>query len=248
MLQREMVLMEVCVDTYQSALEAVKGGAGRLELCSALSEDGLTPSPGTLITIKQDMEVPVFCMIRPRGGDFLYTEPELKIMEKDMKILKDQGADGFVFGALDPQGRVDSAACERLLQAAAPHPCTFHRAFDATVEPISTLDEVIRLGFTRLLTSGLASTANEGIRVIQDLVQRAQGRIKIMPGSGINEVNVGHILRVTGAREFHGSGRVLRCSNMNHVNPGFPPSPIHGTSADKIQQILAAARESITEQ
>ncbi|XP_054266713.1 copper homeostasis protein cutC homolog [Macrosteles quadrilineatus] len=200
--------MEVCVDCVTSAVNAEAGGASRLELCSALSEGGLTPSEGFLRVVKSLVSIPVFVMIRPRRGlDFVYSKDEVRIMEFDIKRLKDSGADGFVFGALTPDRKVDKEVCSSLLQAASPLPCTFHRAFDIVKNPLEELETVISLGFKRILTSGLKQNAYEGVSVIKDLIKRSQGLISVMPGAGIAEKNLEVILKETGAKEFHASAR-----------------------------------------
>ncbi|XP_046910997.2 copper homeostasis protein cutC homolog [Dermatophagoides farinae] len=213
-------IIEICVDNFESIEQAVKGGARRIELCSSLKEGGLTPSFGFFKYIKQSItkELIVFPMIRPRGGDFHYSPEELKIMANDIECLKNNGADGFVFGCLRSDGTVDIDANRFLLDKAKPLPCTFHRAFDMTVNMEQSLEDVIGLGFKRILTSGQASTAEKGLEVIQKLVKLANGRIIIMPGSGINPNNLATILKTTNVQEYHCSASIVCHSKMIYRN------------------------------
>lgn len=200
--------MEVCVDNIQSVLHAYNGGAMRLELCSALSEGGLTPSMGFLMEARRIAQIPIFVMIRPRNGnDFVFSKDEMKIMKYDLNNFKENGADGFVFGALTNTRKVDLNVCKEIVDLAAPLPCTFHRAFDFTDDPYQALEDIISVGFTRILTSGHAATAEKGIDLLRDLIVAAENRIIIVPGCGINEFNVARILNETNAIEFHGSAK-----------------------------------------
>ena len=154
--------MEVCVDSLESAIEAANGGAMRLELCSSLTCGGLTPSVGLLEAVKSRIKAPVFVMLRPRGGDFIYSKCELEIMKSDAQLLRDRGADGFVFGALLEDGRIDSRSCEELATICKPLPMTFHRAIDASKHPIENIPTLISIGFNRILTSGGKASALDG--------------------------------------------------------------------------------------
>ncbi|XP_051473614.1 copper homeostasis protein cutC homolog isoform X2 [Apus apus] len=206
-------LMEVCVDSVESAVNAERGGAGRIELCAALLEGGTTPSMGLLQVVKQCVRVPVFVMIRPRGGDFLYSDREVEVMKADIRLAKLHGADGLVFGALTEDGRVDTELCTALL-VCRPLPVTFHRAFDMVHDPLVALETLISLGFERVLTSGCDSSALEGLSLIKRLVEQAKGRIVVMPGGGITERNLQRILEGSTASEFHCSARSARDSGM----------------------------------
>ena len=212
--------MEVCVDSLASALSASKGGATRLELCSNLSLGGTTPTVGLLNMVKRRIPyILVYAMIRPRQGDFCYSEEEMAVMIEDMHSLKAGGVDGFVFGVLTPEGAIDVAKCEQLLSLSRPLPATFHRAFDLSVgDPGVVLETLISLGFMRLLTSGRSNSALEGVLLIRDLIQRANGRILIMPGAGIRPDNIQTILRQSRALEFHGSASRGQRSLMKHRN------------------------------
>lgn len=210
------MLFEVCVDNIFSVRNAFSGGADRIELCSALSEGGLTPTIGFLQSARKATrpDFPIFVMIRPRGGDFVYDSAEVDIMEEDIRTFKRiGGADGFVFGLLTRDKKIDIGNCKRLLEAAKPLPVTFHRAFDELDLVDEGLDTIIELGFTRLLTSGGAATAEEGIEVISRLVERSNDRLIIMPGSGLMPANLRVILTTSRAREFHGSTKGVRSEN-----------------------------------
>lgn len=200
-----MALLEVCVDNVAGVHAAVAGGADRIELCAALSEGGLTPSAGFVQWACQTAPIPVMVMIRPRVGDFCYSEAELGVMMHDIVAAKAAGAAGVVFGCLREDRRIDGPATKRLLEAAAPLSVTFHRAFDLTPDPFTALDSLIRLGIPRLLTSGQAATAPAGQDLIRQLVTRSNDRIVILPGSGIQPDNIHALLQHTGAREYHAS-------------------------------------------
>jgi len=216
--------MEVCVDCIESAIYAVRGGAKRIELCSALSEGGLTPSLGLLRTIRAQIVCPIFCMIRPRDGDFLYSDLELSIMEEDIQALLKEGASGLVFGCLTKSGEVDEIACSRLIATAKKSnpgaDLTFHRAFDLTPDLQEAAKTIQKLGFKRILTSGGKQTAEEGQDIIRDLIfeyGESSGLI-VFPGGGINPKNLENLLDHTNAYEFHASARESVPSKMEYRN------------------------------
>ncbi|XP_075391220.1 copper homeostasis protein cutC homolog [Tenrec ecaudatus] len=211
-------LMEVCVDSVESAVNAERGGAGRIELCSGLLEGGTTPSMGVLQVVKQCVQIPVFVMIRPRGGDFLYSDREIEVMKTDIRLSKLYGADGVVFGALTEDGHIDKELCVSLMAICRPLPVTFHRAFDMVCDPVAALETLLSLGFERVLTSGCDSSALEGLPMIKRLMDQAKGRIVIMPGGGITDRNLQRILEGSGATEFHCSARSARDSGMKFRN------------------------------
>ncbi|XP_055701037.1 copper homeostasis protein cutC homolog [Phlebotomus papatasi] len=206
------VLLEVCVDSVESAKEAAKGGAGRIELCSALSEGGLTPTVGLLKIVKRTIEpkIPVFVMLRPRRADFCFSPEEIEVILLDMEVLRENGADGFVFGALTAEGSIDVINCRRVIEAAGNLPVTFHRAFDVTneVDSEKTCTEIADLGFKRLLTSGFQASAEAGLKQIKKLNEMFHERLIIMPGAGINERNVKKIADECKCREIHASARI----------------------------------------
>lgn len=211
-----MRILEVCAGSIESISAAYKGGAYRVELCSALSEDGLTPSVGMIRYAKSLEGLKVHVLIRPRCGDFVYTEDEIKCMEEDIRICRDLDVDGVVIGALTRDSEIDIDTCKRLVEAAysdegsSKMNITFHRAFDVCRNPEEALEQIISLGCNRLLTSGQATSAEKGIPMLSKLVKQADGRIIIMPGAGVNEQNAARILDETGATEIHGSARSSR--------------------------------------
>jgi copper homeostasis protein len=203
----EDVLLEVVIDSAESALAAQEGGAGRVELCDNLLEGGTTPSAGMIATVRGAITIGLMVMIRPRGGDFCYSAREFAAMQHDVRVAQELGADGVVFGILTPDGAVDVARTAALIALARPLNVTFHRAFDMAREPRQALEELIGLGVDRLLTSGQENSALEGLDLLVELTQQASGRIVVMPGGGITERNIGKIAAATGAREIHVSGR-----------------------------------------
>lgn len=203
-------LIEACVETVASAVAAPGDGAARIELCENLAVAGLTPDLAVLTEVRKQLSIGVFVLIRPRGGDFRYTAAEYERMERDVSAARDRGADGVVIGGLTPAGDVDEAGMRRLLEAAGGLPATFHRAFDETREPAAALEALIGLGFRRVLTSGQAPTAAEGIPTLAALVQQAGGRIGILAGGSIDETNVARIVRETAVTEIHLRGSRLQ--------------------------------------
>lgn len=218
------------MDSVQSALNAEAGGASRLELCADLAEGGTTPSLGMLRVVKKRVSIPVHVMIRPRGGDFLYNEDELAVMKEDLQIMKQNGADGVVFGLLRSDGTVDAENCAALMELAGTMSTTFHRAFDMVRDCKKELEVLISLGFNHLLTSGCDSSALEGAPVIKQLVQQADGRIAIVPGGGITERNLERILTGTGVKEFHCSARTSKSSLMQYRNSSITMGATYGAS------------------
>ncbi len=215
------VLLEAPVFNLQGAMEAAQFGIDRLELCANFPEGGETPSAGMLRFLKSEVDIPVFVMIRPRGGDFVYSQKELIVMKQDIQLLDELGADGFVFGVLDELGKVNEAACEMLLRAAGNKPCTFHRAFDASSDLDDSLEKAIDLGFQRILTSGGKNSLTEGLGVIQELLRKADDRIVIMPGGGTKAEHI-PILKQSGyLKEVHASCKLAKPSPNQFVNPGL---------------------------
>ncbi|KAJ6632870.1 Copper homeostasis protein cutC like [Pseudolycoriella hygida] len=203
-------MLEVCVDNISSVNAAVEGGAHRIELCSALSEGGLTPSIGFLKTVKRKHpNLKVFAMLRPRCGDFVYSPMEMEWILEDMKELHDNGADGFVFGALTVDKNIDEPSCLLVKKHSNSLPLTFHRAIDITNPNLleENVEKIVSLGFSRILTSGLKTTAEEGIENISKMQQLSKN-VVIMPGAGINLNNVESILTATGCKEFHSSASI----------------------------------------
>lgn len=248
----EKYLIEVCVAHIQSAIAAQEGGAKRVELCDNLYEGGTTPSFATIKLARQKLDIGLNVMIRPRGSDFYYTDLEFQLMKEDLKICKDLGADGVVFGILLPDGTVDLERNKLLVELAKPMEVTFHRAFDATVDPFQALEDIIGLGFDKVLTAGQKNTVPEGIELIKQLVEKATDRITIMPGSGISDSNIQEIRDYTGANEFHLTGRKAFPSKMEYRKqdiffgglPQIPEFEIKLTDSDKIIKVVSLVNQS----
>ena len=199
--------LEICAASLPSALAAQAGGAHRIELCQNLEQGGITPSYGLIRQVLAQVSLPVFVLIRPRPGGFIYSPDELAIMRTDIEICRSLGCAGVVLGVLDAAGRVNLAACRELVAAAGPLPVTFHRAFDACPDQAQALEDVIALGCQRVLTSGGQPTAEAGQNQLAALVRQAAGRIRVMPGAGITGANVRALAAHTGAQEFHASAK-----------------------------------------
>lgn len=246
------MLFEACVDSLESALAAAAGGAGRVELCSGLLEGGLTPSDGTLRLARQRLTLPVHVLIRPRRGDFCYTEDEFEVMRLDLQRARALGADGVVLGILRPDGTVDRKRTAVLAELARPMSVTFHRAIDAARDPQEALEVLLGLGIDRVLTSGQEATALEGVEVIAALVRQAADRIKVMAGAGITEQNVARIVAQTGVCEVHATARVSRDSRMVHRNPRCPMGgalrpdeySVAATSTERVRALVEALSSS----
>jgi len=210
--------IEIVVYNIESALKAQEGGADRIELCDNPGEGGTTPSYGMIEAARQNVNLDVFVMIRPRGGDFHYSNYEFHCMKRDIDQCQKLSADGVVFGILNADGTLDKKRCKELIDRARPMKVTCHRAFDMTRDPIQTLEDCIEVGFDRILTSGHQTVASKGIDLIADLVKKANGRIAIMPGSGVNESAVEKIVSETGVNEIHFSATAFRESAMQYRN------------------------------
>lgn len=212
--------IEICANSVESAVKAQEGGAYRVELCAGIPEGGTTPSFGDIRMARQLLhETKLHVIIRPRGGDFLYTALEQEIMLHDIKVARQLGADGVVFGCLTAEGEIDMPAMRKLMNAVGDMNVTFHRAFDMCRNPKEALEQIIELGCSRILTSGQEANAVKGIPLLKELVSQADGRIIIMPGCGVNPNNILQIAEETGATEFHFSGRSTHESNMIYRNP-----------------------------
>ena len=197
------MLLEACVNSAISAIEAQRGGADRVELCENMGDGGCTPSAGTILHAVKHLTIPVFVMIRPRGADFFYSNAEFEIMKEDVARAKEYGAAGVVFGILRPDGTIDSERMTGLVQLARPMGVTCHRAFDMTRDPFEALDALIAMGIDRVLTSGQSDSALFGAPLIRELITYSAGRITVMPGHGIKEHNLEQAINATGASEFH---------------------------------------------
>ncbi|WP_375752764.1 copper homeostasis protein CutC [Vibrio sp. HN007] len=236
--------IEVCIDNLESLHNAVNGGATRIELCSSLALGGLTPSYGMMKQAAKISTVPVYAMIRPRQGDFLYDSDDIESMMEDIHMAKKAGMDGVVFGLLTADGHVNIEACQKLMQAASGLGVTFHRAIDHCRDYVKAIEDIKSLGCERVLTSGLKSNALEGTKTIAHMTQLAGNQLSIMAGAGVTADNAAEIISVTGIKEVHLSGKYQRDSYMNHsatarmgssdVNDHLIPV----TSSEKIAQVL----------
>ncbi len=211
--------VEIVVYNIESALKAQEGGANRIELCDNPGEGGTTPSYGIIELVRQNISMDVFVMIRPRGGDFCYSSYEFHSMKRDISQCQKLSVDGVVFGILNPNGTIDKKRCKELIDQARPLKVTCHRAFDMTRDPFEALEDCIEVGFDRILTAGQQAQAVKGAALIGQLIAKANGRIAIMPGSGVNENTVGEIIEKSKAKEIHFSATALRESEMIFRNP-----------------------------
>ena len=216
-------IIEICANSAQSCVEAEAGGAQRVELCAGIPEGGTTPSYGEIKTAQAlTSHIDINVIIRPRGGDFLYTPAEIDSMLQDIELCRELKVHGVVFGCLTKEGDVDVELMRRLIDAARPLSVTCHRAFDVCRDPFVALEQLIDLGCDRILTSGQQSDAVKGIPLIAELVKRAAGRSIIMPGCGVREGNIAMIEARTGAKEFHTSARRIIYSRMEYRNENVP--------------------------
>ncbi len=210
--------LEVIGFTIESCLIAQAAGAHRIELCDNPSEGGTTPSYGFIKTARENLLIELYPIIRPRGGDFLYSEIEFEVMKADIQICKNLGCDGVVIGMLNADGTVDKQRCKQLVDIAQPMGVSFHRAFDRTNDPFKALEDIISIGCERILTSGQKSVATDGAALLNELVKQANGRIIIMPGSGVRSDNIETLVKKTNTIEFHTSARTYTDSKMEFIN------------------------------
>lgn len=243
-------LLEICVDSYASAMAAIQGGADRLELCSALPVGGLTPSPALLEQIREVSDIPIRCLMRPRGGDFLYTREEIQQMAMEMSLLKAAGADGFVIGCLTPEGTLDGAAMEPLLEAAQGYGLTLHRCMDVSADPTKTYRDAAALGFDTVLTSGASPNALSGKNTLAKLIacrDRESGP-EVLIGAGVNARVIAQLRKeISGAVAFHMSGKteiesgmVFRRADIPMGLPGLDEWHIQQTDYEAVKAAHAA--------
>jgi copper homeostasis protein len=211
-------MLEICCFNLKSAIIAQNAGARRLELCADQAAGGTTPSFGVIKTAREKLQIPLYPIIRPRSGDFLFNDEEFEIMMNDVALCRQIGCDGVVIGMLNPDATIDKKRCEKLAQLAYPLGVTFHRAFDYLKNPQQGLEDIIEIGCERILTSGQQPTAMEGWELIVQLIQQAANRIIIMPGSGIRSSNIIELEQKTKAEEFHSSARTQSNSEMHYAN------------------------------
>jgi copper homeostasis protein len=226
---KKSIKVEVCSFSLESCQNAEIAGANRIELCAGLYEGGTTPSAGLISLVKKEVNIDLFVMIRPRGGDFLYSIQEKKVMKADIEMAKKLGADGIVLGILKKNGEVDLAATKEMVETAWPLKITFHRAIDVSVDPFEALEAIIESGCVRILTSGQQNKAIDGLNMIEALVKKAQNRIEIMAGSGINAVNAQSFLE-KGVNALHLTGKAVRASEMAFRKSKVSMSELEGIS------------------
>lgn len=210
-------ILEIAVFNIDSAIQAAQAGADRLELCENPQDGGTTPSYGFMKTVRELVSIPIFPIIRPHGGDFLYSESAYRVMQKDIALAKELGFEGVVLGLLNLDGTVDADRTAKLVELAYPMEVTFHRAFDRAIQPLEALETIIQTGCSRILTSGQEPNAFDAKELIQQLVQQASDRITIMPGSGVRASNIQTLAHFTGAQELHSSARKLIPSTMAYL-------------------------------
>ncbi len=227
------ILLEICCGSTEDAVEAQSGGADRVELCSALFLGGLTPSAGSLVEAKQRLTIPIMAMNRPRPAGFCYSQVEFAVLERDTDLLLEHGADGIVFGILSADGTVDTRRASMIRGRIGSRQAVFHRAFDVTPDPFRALEELVDLGITRVLTSGQRSGAPKGRELIRQLIERAAGRIEVLPGAGIGFDNVRDLIIATGCTQIHMTAFMERQETSTQANPqirfGHPASPSEST-------------------
>jgi copper homeostasis protein len=231
------MICEVVVYNIESALRAQEGGADRIELCDNSDEGGTTPSFAMIEQVRQNISMDVYIMLRPRGGDFCYSNYEFHIMKRDLLQCQKLSVDGLVFGILNENGTIDKKRCKELIDKARPLKVTCHRAFDMTRDPFEALEDCINVGFDRILTSGQQLKALDGIKLIGDLNKAAKGRIAIMAGSGVDESTVAEIVKSTKVREVHFSAKSFRDSIMQFRNPNIATMGSGGSNEYKCRTV-----------
>ncbi|HYV53891.1 MAG TPA: copper homeostasis protein CutC [Chitinophagaceae bacterium] len=223
-MMEETYVLEIATSDFETTRSAFEGGADRIELCANLNEGGTTPSYGTIFQCRENFDVLLYPIIRPRGGDFLYTDDEYEIMLHDVKLCKQSGCDGIVIGLLNEDGTIDIKRTAALVDIAYPMGVTFHRAFDRCRNAFEALEQLVQIGCERILTSGQQATVNEGMELIAELNKIADHRIIIMPGSGVRKENIKLLAEKTGCKEFHSSLRSKAKSKMDFIHPAFENS------------------------
>lgn len=245
---KQPVVLEVCVDSIESAVAAERGGAHRIELCSGLSEGGVTPSAGLIAAVREMVSIELSVLIRPRPGDFCYSDDEMEVMRRDIATAKQLGADCVVLGILEPDGRIDTARTRGLVHWAAPAKVTFHRAFDMSSNLLRSLDDLQMTGAHRVLTSGGKQTAVDGVETLRHIVRAANGCVRIMAGGGIEENNVAEVVERTGVREIHASLKSFIATPMQYRNEEISLGTLKGQEyqrmvvrEDRVRRLLLAA-------
>lgn len=229
------MLLEICANSYQSAINAEKAGAQRIELCSELAVGGITPSYGLIKQVVEVLSIPVFVLIRPRSGNFTYSEAEFNIIKKDIEICKKLGVHGIVSGVLNENNTIDLQRTQALFELSKPMSFTFHRAFDCVPNPMEALEQLIALGVQRILTSGLEPSAEKGLDMLLKLNEKAEKRIIILAGSGINAENASKF-KDAGLHEIHASASTVLSTKNNHAYFGNTQQTV--SSVETIENIL----------
>ena len=236
--------LEVIGFNIESCMAAQDAGADRIELCTSPGEGGTTPSYAFIKAAREKLHIDLYAMIRPRGGDFLYNNEEFEIMKNDVLLCKQSGCDRIVTGILTEDGKVDKKRCEELIGYAYPLGATFHRAFDRVANPLEAMEDIIELGFERILTSGLAPKAIDGKETLAALIKKSAERIIIMPGSGVNASNIISIAESTGAKEFHSSASYYTESKMTYYNSLMNESLQHITvNKEEVKAMVELLKE-----
>jgi copper homeostasis protein len=217
-------IIEIATSDFVTTKSAVEGGADRIELCANLAEGGTTPSYGTIKQCREAFAVALYPIIRPRGGDFLYTADEFDSMLQDVKLCKQLGCDGIVIGLLHADGTIDTTRTAKLIEAAYPLGVTFHRAFDRCKDAFEAMEQLISIGCERILTSGQRPSVVDGVDLVAELNKKADDRMIIMPGSGVRKENIKMLAEKTGCKEFHSSLRGKQASKMTFMHPAFSDS------------------------
>ena len=236
--------LEIIGFNIESCIAAQKAGASRIELCAGPGEGGVTPSYAFIKAAREKLHIDLYVMIRPREGDFLFSDDEFEMMKTDVAICKELGCDGIVTGILTSDGKVDKERCKQLIDLAYPLEATFHRAFDRVADPFEGLEDIIALGFERILTSGLKPKAIEAIETLAALIKQSGDRIIIMPGSGITSANIIEVAEKTGAKELHSSASILKESDMQFQNAGMNESLKYlTTKEDEVKKMASLLRD-----
>jgi copper homeostasis protein len=235
-------IIEICVEGIDGLVAAQEGGGDRVELCASLIEGGLTPSLGTVRAALEIAEIPFFVMVRPRGGDFLYSDREFQTMLDDVELFREEGVAGVVFGCLAADGRIDEDRMSQLVGRAAPMQVTCHRAFDMTRDPEEAIEALVRCGVDRVLTSGQADDAVDGVATLQRTIKAANGRIVVLVCGALTEATIGDVLAATGAQEMHFSAPVTISGGMQYRNPNVG---MGGTDLDREYQLTLTDPDAV---
>lgn len=233
-------ILEICSSSPTSAIAAQAGGASRIEFCQNLESGGLTPTHAQIKIVREQLDIGIFVLIRPRSGNFIYSDLEIEEMIHDIQYCADSGCDGVVIGALNEHGDVHKLHMQRLIKAAGSMQVVFHRAFDLCRNPLEALETIIELGCVRILTSGQKQTAWEGRMLIQELIRQAGDRIEIMPGSGVDESNIEELIHVTKAKSIHSSAKTVQKSSAIFKNSDINgmDEPQTFTSEDCVRELV----------